>query len=247
MTICLDVSNYDYDTFDADCMKAAGVDKLIIGCQRPEIARWMCTEAQRAGIEIIGVYAYIYFGVDTIGQTKAAIDVAKEYGIGTVWIDVEDTSGGTIDSRLSEVRKTVNLVEEAGLNAGIYTGGWYWPTYMADTNEFSRLPLWHSAYWDDHREVRNVSYGGWNAVAIHQYTSTLSICGRNRDANYVFEEDDMPDPRIDELWRRTGGDKGVNFDVLKLVDNQNTATMDLLRALITNLRQLASELEAIAS
>ena len=28
---------------------------------------------------------------------------------------------------------------------------------------------------------------------------------------------------LEELWRRTGGDKGRNFDLLQLVDNQNTA------------------------
>lgn len=39
------------------------------------------------------------------------------------------------------------------------------------------------------------------------------------------EEEDMPDPRVDELWRRTGGDKGVDFDLLQLITNQNTATM----------------------
>ena len=42
----------------------------------------------------------------------------------------------------------------------------------------------------------------------------------------IAQEDDMtPEEKamLLELWRRTGGDKGRNFNLLQLVDNQNTA------------------------
>jgi hypothetical protein len=103
------------------------------------------------------------------------------------------------------------MVEAAGLKAGIYSGAWWWPGSTADCTEFSHLPLWHAAYPGDGREIRKVSYGGWTDVAIHQYTSSLNVCGRNRDANYVFmEEEELPDPRIDKLIAALGGEAAVD-------------------------------------
>lgn len=209
----LDVSNYDADTFDVGCLKAAGVEGIILGCQREDIARTMAQKAADGGLPILGTYAFLYFGLDTTGQTMAAIRVAKDFGIGTVWLDCEST--GTLEdghqtheTRQRQLRDCVQLVEAHGLRAGIYTGSWWWPPYMANTAEFSRLPLWHAAYGPNSGPadpIRTVNYGGWSAVAVHQYTSTLNLCGRNRDANYVFEEADMADPRVDDILRALTG------------------------------------------
>jgi len=95
--------------------------------------------------------------------------------------------------------------------------------------------------------------GYQEAVGPQDFTSWVGSAayGQNvvdyMNSTTASKEVNMTDLRIDELWRRTGGDAGGNFDLLRLIDNQNTATMALLRALIANLRQLASDLEAIAS
>lgn len=224
----LDVSNYDYGTFDAACLKAAGVDQIIVGCQRPQLAREMIEQARAAGIKVIGVYAYLYFDVDTLGQTMTAIGVAQEYGIGTVWLDVEDTSSRS-SSRESQLQTCVDVVIDSGLRAGIYTGGWYWPSYMLNTTAFSYLPLWHSDYgYNDgtYPPVTEVAYGGWTKVAIHQYTSTLNLCGRHRDANYVLEEEPMTADelaRLERLERIVGGEAADQIDLLESHNNLNAA------------------------
>lgn len=192
MTI-LDVSNYDLTTFDAECMKYSGVTGVIIGCQRENAADIMATRCVVAGLPILGVYAFLYFGIDTLGQTQTAIDVALRHGVGRIWLDCESTgqydaaSGPT--QRQDELAACCDLVSAAGLDPGIYTGGWWWPGNM-DSAAFSHFPLWHSEYPNDGHAIPDVAYGGWTKVAVHQFTSTFWCCGRNRDANYTFEEED---------------------------------------------------------
>ena len=214
MTV-LDLSNYDADTLDVACMKAAGVTGVILGCQRALVARQMADKLQAGGLPIIGVYAFLYLGIDSTGQAGNAIDIAHEYGVRRVWLDVESTgaserAGITPAERIAEVANCVAMLRSAELEPGIYTGRWYWVPYMENTAMFSDLPLWHSEYPADGHEVRAVNYGGWTNVAIHQYTSTLPVCGRNRDANYVFVEDDMADPRVDALIKAFGGQAAID-------------------------------------
>lgn len=214
--ICLDVSNYDHPTFDAACLRAAGVDRLIVGCQRPALAADMVAKAQTAGIEVIGTYAFLYFGIDFLGQTDAAIAVAKASGVRRVWLDVEATgqherAGMSPGVRCAELAECVARVEAAGLEAGIYTGAWYWVPYMKSA-AFAHLPLWHAAYPTDGSEVREVAYGGWTKVAIHQYTSGLNVCGRDRDANYVFEDgDEMTEAEVKKIVEEALGTWFPNY------------------------------------
>jgi hypothetical protein len=207
MGICLDLSNYDADVAEPESAAAlarAGVTQAIVGCQDPEIARSQIAALRAVDIRVIGVYAFLYFGLDSAGQTQAAIDVAREFGIARVWLDVESVApnekpGLTPGERCEELHQCVALVEDAGLECGIYTGRWYWVPRMANSTEFSRLPLWHSEYPADRHAIATVDYGGWTNVAIHQYASDIPLCGRNRDHNYVFEEERSMASRLEDL------------------------------------------------
>ena len=236
MTV-LDLSNYDADTFDPACMKAAGVEGIILGCQRIGIAYSMAQKARDAELPILGTYAYLYFAAAP-SATHDAIIVAKAYGVPRVWLDVEDTSGNLppLADRIREVANCVQAVEDAGLQAGIYTGGWYWPDKMGNTTEFSRLPLWHSAYLNGEGtpyEVRTVNYGGWTDIAVHQWTSTLDVCGRKRDANHYYLEEEMTPEQVAEiaagqfleLLAQAVGAKDSTFS--------DTEMVDLIRARLT--------------
>lgn len=225
MTV-LDLSSYDLDTLNASCMKSAGVTGAILGVYSPENAPARMGQAadklQSAGIDILGFYALIYFGsaFGVTRDTRWAIELAQRFGVERVWLDCEtdgkdngftDAVTPTPAERVQQIRLCVAMVESAGLKAGIYTGGWWWPGNTGNTTEFSRLPLWHAAYFATGTQIRTVDYGGWTDVAIHQYTSSLPICGRNRDANYVFmEEEELPDPRIDKLIAALGGEAAVD-------------------------------------
>ena len=201
----LDLSAYDIPTFDAACFKKAGVESVILGVYSDTTApEQMANVGQAcvdAGITILGWYSLVYFGspYGVTRDTKWAIQLAKRFGVERVWLDCEidgkaigfnDAVPPTPASRVKEIRECVKLVEDAGLKCGIYSGSWWWPGNTGNTTEFSRLPLWHAGYLNDGSAIKTVNYGGWTDVAIHQYTSSLNVCGRNRDANYVFMEGD---------------------------------------------------------
>ena len=196
----LDISNWDWPTFDPACFAESGVRRVIVAGAR-EQTRTMIRRCQEEGIEVIGVYAFLYFGFtnwrDPRVQTEHSIAAAKEYGVPMVWLDCESTPGAgtepvgqTPATRTAQLRECLRMVEDAGLQAGVYTAAWWWPTYMENTTEFARLPLWHAAYGPGsgpRDPVFTVAYGGWSDVAIHQYTSQLQRCGRNRDHNYLLQ------------------------------------------------------------
>lgn len=203
--VLLDISNYQHP-WPAAQAKAEGCDAVIVGCQRPGLALSIIRECNWAGLPVIGLYAFLYWGVDTLGQTRAAINVAKETGQQMVWLDVEfsDDADPTVSAwkRCEELAECVTAVQDAGLNAGIYTGRPWWTDKMGNSHDFSHLPLWHSDYGanDATKEpVTKVSYGGWTDVAIHQYTSQYPIAGMLLDANYNFMENEMTTEERAEL------------------------------------------------
>lgn len=208
--ITLDVSNWDDPTFDAPCFKAAGVERIVVGCQYRDIARRQVRASQAAGIHVMGVYAFLYFGSNVQATTQVAIDVAREFGVPVVWLDAEADASGvalTPARRNAELRACVAQVRAAGLQVGIYTAGWWWTPKHA-TREFGDIPLWHAEYGANDGQLppkRTVSYGGWSHCVLHQYTSTGGLCGRaERDRNHVWDdapglEDGMSSAEYNEL------------------------------------------------
>jgi hypothetical protein len=232
MHIVLDLSNFDGELSSSTVatMVAAGLPAAIIGCQNESIAMQQVGALAAGGVPVLATYAFLYFGFDIKGEVDKAIRVAQVNGIKWVALDVEamepnEAPGQTPYRRVNQLRDAVAQVEAAGLNPLIYTGAWYWPSYMGNSTEFSHLPLWHSEYPDDEHEVRTVNYGGWTDVAIHQYTSTFDIAGRKRDANYVFDqrflgEEEMgatPDDKLFSIqtsYKALAGGVGGDYDGL---------------------------------
>lgn len=209
----LDLSRYDIPTFDAQCFKDNGVTGIILASFREDEMRQCALLARDAGLPIIGFYGFIYFG-SGFGETRdteAAIRLAQEFNVSRVWLDCEtdalangftDAIRPTPEQRVDAIRRCFEMVESQLLDAGIYTGGWWWPSNTNNSTAFAGLPLWHSDYGANDGTkppVTTVNYGGWTKVAVHQYTSRLNVCGRERDGNYVLEEEDMADPRVDKI------------------------------------------------
>jgi hypothetical protein len=210
----VDVSNYDFSTYDAACFKNK-IDWLAIGCQREDYAVIMASAARAASIPILCTYAFLYFGFngfmgfdDLIKlETEKAIRVAKQFDIGYVALDVEasgvnERSGVTPDERVSNLDRAISMVLAADLKVIIYTGKYYWQGNMGSVNR-SEFPLWHASYWDDGHYQSEVDYWFGKPVAIHQYTSSFNLCGRNRDANVLFDEslllDKEEEMKVEEL------------------------------------------------
>lgn len=245
MTV-LDLSQYDLPTLTTGNTKAMadyGVTGAILGVYSPTNApEEMAAAAERlrdAGISILGFYGLIYFG-HPYGETRDvdwAIQLAQRYGVSRVWLDCEidafevgfvNSTAPNPEKRVAAVQRAVDRVQDAGLNAGIYTGSWWWSPKTWNSTAFSHLPLWHAAYPYDGQPIRTVNYGGWTDVAIHQYTSSLYVAGRNRDANYVFmEEEDMSalEDRVSLLERiiaTNNSGPGYAFKVPVVEDNLPT-------------------------
>jgi hypothetical protein len=206
MTV-LDLSSYDLPTLDPAGFKAAGVTGVICGVYDPVnpptnmlAAGIACRDA---GLDLLGWYGFCYFGspYGVLRDTRWAINNALYTGCGRVWVDVEtdglangftDGISPTPAQRIAELHQCIDLILDAGLRPGIYTGRWFWVPQMANTTEFSHLPLWNSFY-DGDPDPDGLPYGGWSTSAVEQYSSSYNICGRDRDVNYIYEGDEMND------------------------------------------------------
>lgn len=176
---CIDLDNYDGDiSASVPALVAEGCQYAIVGCQDAAIALRQIDALTSGGIEVIGVYAYLYWGYDVLGETAKAASVASQAGIPRIYLDCErdgELPGTTPETRIAQLREAVAAVRAAGLDPGIYTGEPFWREAMANTTEFARLPLWHAAYWYDLHHVDRVAYGGWTEVAVHQYSASGNI------------------------------------------------------------------------
>jgi len=224
----IDLSHYDEATFRPDCFYQQGVRRVIIGCYLPAVARRMITGCSAAGIEVVGLYGFCYFGPSQYyvhRDTDHAIALGNEFGIRNIWIDAEQDAAGISGvnvrvsypaERESQLHQVVKKVRDAGFIPGIYTGGWWWNPNMNGSTAFKDLPLWHSQYGPNgapRSPIRTVSYGGWTDVSIHQYTSAKQLCGRVRDWNYQFaemgEETGMASKEYEELKRELADARDV--------------------------------------
>ena len=217
-SLVVDLSNYDMPTFDPACFYGAGVRRAIVGCQREPIARDMVERLLAADIAVPALYGFHYFGANggQAHEVTQAIGMAHDYGIPLVFVDCEldaqqagwGEAPPTIGQRVAQIAQSVERIQDAGLNAGIYTGAWWWKPQTANSLLFAHLPLWHSAYGKDSGPldpVTEVNYGGWSTVWAHQYTSTYELCGRGRDMNYLYQVEDAMTPaelaRLERLER----------------------------------------------
>lgn len=220
--ILLDVSTYDRPTFNAQCLYDSGVRNIIFGVfsrvNPPDELRKMAHEWRAVGGNVLGFYGLVYFGgVDyyVMRDTKWAVQLAKEFNCKNVFIDVENDAVdiGVASAirpqpvqRQRELRQAVEYVEDNGLQPWIYTYQSFWVNQMGNTREFSNYPLWFARYGiggNPTNPIKNVFFGGWNECYIHQYTSTLVRCNRNRDHNYWFKDiegdDDLSAEQYNEL------------------------------------------------
>lgn len=133
---CIDLDNYDGDISAAvPALVADGCRYAIVGCQDSAIALRQIDALRSGGIEVIGVYAYLYWGYDILAETARAVAVATATGVTRVYLDCErdgELPGTTPETRLAQLREAVAAVRAAGLDPGIYTGEPFWREAMAN-------------------------------------------------------------------------------------------------------------------
>lgn len=206
----LDLSNHDFATFNPACLKAEGVERVILGVWDFGVALTMIRGLRGVGIVVEDLYAFVYYGLAwEDNDVRNALGLAQqEGGIKRVWLDCEagfDGPGGQLDTEAAgttvqyRINATLNYrarIAATGITPGIYTGLYWWRDKMADSTLFKGDPLWLANYGlndpaNPRDPIRAADFGGWTSVAVHQYSSTIRVCGRERDHNYWFLEDPM--------------------------------------------------------
>lgn len=208
----LDLSNHDYSTFDPACLKAAGVERVILGCWDFAIAETMLLALRNAGITVEDVYCFLYYRLPWENNDILNADVLQQRhgGIRRIWLDCEamfDGPAGLLDTEAEGTNAVQRLAITQSyfttmsreFEVGIYTGLYWWRDKMGNSTWFAErgAPLWLANYGTNNPDapidpITSVSFGGWSQLAAHQYSSTIPVCGRGRDHNYWFlEEEDM--------------------------------------------------------
>ncbi|MGE3706744.1 MAG: GH25 family lysozyme [Vicinamibacterales bacterium] len=194
--VVLDLSNHDYSTFDPACL-ARTVERVIVNCWDRGITRDIVLRSRAYGIDAEDLYCYLYFGQQWEQREveNAVALIADIGGIKRVWLDVEadppnEIVGMTTAGRVAAIDRALATLPTS-VQPGIYTYGPYWVGQMNSSVRYRHLPLWYANYGTNDPKaprgpIQAVNFGGWSAVSVHQYSSTIEVCGRGRDHNYWF-------------------------------------------------------------
>lgn len=250
--LVLDLSSNDIGLTDPACLKANGVDGVVLGVfsrgNPPHDMVALGDACVAAGVPVLATYGLPYFGADGGGvlrDSRWACDVAAHFGVTDVWMDVEADAcdnGWSVGrpspgQRIQELLEVRRFIEGRGFRPGVYSYAPFWKSQMANTGLFSDLRFWLAAYGMGGfpiDPITTVGFGGWVNLAAHQYTDRWGEippyseanprCGRaKRDANYWYEEEEMPDPRVDAIIAALTGLSGEaanerlskwNYDVM---------------------------------
>lgn len=217
---------------EAQDMIAQGIELIIVGTGHPNgagtYARQQAETWLRNGGKHLDAYIYLYMAWEADQQVAQGLGTLQGLPVRMWWLDAEDveSQGLTPEQRVAFLHDCLDNM--GGLNVGIYTGRWWWVPNMADSTEFSHLPLWNSWY-DGDPDTDGVPYGGWTDSLIEQYEGTTNICGQSVDLNYAknlellqAEEEEMTDEMrgiLEDILSRitkledvlAGGRAGVDY------------------------------------
>jgi lysozyme len=118
----------------------------------------------------VGGYIWCYPDFDSKQSVWDALALAARANLDlpVLWLDVE-TYGNDPGPSVGWLQAAVEECQAKGVQAGIYTGRWYWRYYAADSTELSDLPLWVAQY-DGVADLDSVKlFGGWKQAAGKQY------------------------------------------------------------------------------
>lgn len=182
----MDVSNYSGPLNAATLQgwKEAGIEKVIVGTQKRDIARDQLAAATDAGFDV-EAYVYLYWDWNMSEQVKTARDVVVGFPIKRLWLDTEDQAAHLTAAALKRYLNTAVGAAEKGGPIGIYTAKWWWVPAMKNTDAFNQHALWYAAYdgvptFDDWPVGK---FGGWEKPLCKQYEGDVYLCGVKVDKN----------------------------------------------------------------
>lgn len=130
------------------------------------------------------VYLYLWTNSNVHADmlAKLALLNGLEQYVGRLWLDVEDTAAASVLTRMTSIRAALAVLDDWSathqkFRPGIYTGGWWWRDYLANTPLFKDRSLWASQYDGIEDPAVFNAFGGWTSCAIKQYRGTSSLAG----------------------------------------------------------------------
>ncbi|MBI3184331.1 MAG: hypothetical protein HYZ28_19530 [Myxococcales bacterium] len=185
----VDVSHWEgpISQYEMDCFWTSGVRHLVSGTQVREVTYHQLDMAVSRGLTV-DAYVYLYWDRDMASQVGEALDRAKGFPIGRLWLDVEqDPAGRTASALIALVQQAVDACRsQSAVGCGIYTGPGFWRSYMGNTTRFADLPLWYAQYnrrtslsdWSTEK------FGGWARPAAKQFIEE-ALCGVGVDKDVM--------------------------------------------------------------
>jgi hypothetical protein len=189
----VDVSHWTRTLTDpeVDCLWEAGVRHVIAGTQSLDVTRQQLAIALRGGMTV-DTYVFLHWERDVTAQVQAAVDLAAEFPIGRVWLDVEDDPDGRDPTALRALIDEA-LAAAGSVRHGIYTARWWWAPYLEDTTDYADVALWYARYdgspdlaeWHDPEQ--DDRFGGWTSPTAKQYDDHLpGLCALAVDDNVMW-------------------------------------------------------------
>jgi hypothetical protein len=141
-------------------------------------SRAQIASARAAGCTI-GGYVWCYRDLDPRKTIRDAVTLARSSGLSLpiLWLDCETYNvNGEVRDPGPDAPWLHAAVAEAralGVKVGLYTAGWWWRGFMANTREFAELPLW-LAEFDGKSDIEDVNlFGGWTHASGKQWSDKL--------------------------------------------------------------------------
>lgn len=197
----VDISNAGQgNSVDWAAVKAAGTAFAYIKASQgtyfndPSFGRNVL-EAETNGI-VWGAYLYWDPTVDAKAQVQRFSALYGRWAPGELppMLDVEKDGWANDGSHLTPAQLiqhvTTCLLEMermCGKRPGVYTYPDFWRTRMGNTNAFAAYPLWLAAY----PHLPSPLIGGWQSVAIHQYSDSGWIGSMKVDQDLFIGTDEM--------------------------------------------------------
>lgn len=210
----IDVSSYQ-GTIDWKKVKGDGIDFAILKVIRKDLnpdkqfeANWKGCEA--VGMPIHGVYNYSY----ATTTEKARTDAQKVLSIlgnrkPRVYLDVEDSCQKNLGRLLIDIINTyADVILGAGLEFGVYTGYWFYNTFIRPYGGVSYplyvlYPLWLARYGDNDGKLNEAYKPSTDGMVGWQFTSRAKVAGisGNVDMNIWYEELEPKTEGVEKMWK----------------------------------------------
>lgn len=190
MTLAIDLSNHQGAIAAAvvAALRAAGVEKVIVGLQYPGEPYPVGVAHQQLQTLIDGGMPHLEVYFESTPCDRAWGNVAQFAGrIERAWVACETGSAfednATIDAALA-FADALNLPKQAG----IYSAAWWWNVKMAGS-WYSGRPLWVANY-DEAQNIAFAPFGGWTSCDMKQFSEHFEIpgVGFEVDASYYQDE-----------------------------------------------------------